>query len=290
MADPTWRENPVIPLNTLQGYISLDDDDDPEVRFRQAVQRREELLAQARERLADEPEKLGRFNELYEMARHYLNITEDHNFYIDQVGNGVMRLPILEIGRRLAQRGSVAEEHDVFYLYRSELGEGIYGANHQAAVAERKADIEKWSKVVPQPIIGEPPPPHDDPLEGAFQKMFGVPPEPSRDPSVIIGIGASAGTVQARAKVVRNLSEASKLEAGDVMVCEMTMPPWTPLFSTASAVVADTGGVLSHCAIVSREYQMPCVVSTVVGTAVIKDGMMLTVDGSRGIVRIDSPA
>jgi rifampicin phosphotransferase len=67
----------------------------------------------------------------------------------------------------------------------------------------------------------------------------------------------------------------------------MTMPAWTPFFSTASAVVSHTGGVLSHCAIVGREYRIPCVVGTVVETAVLKDGMLLTVDGSRGIVRID---
>ena len=88
--------------------------------------------------------------------------------------------------------------------------------------------------------------------------------------------------------MVRNLTEASKVEPGDILVCEMTMPPWTPLFSTVSAVVADTGGVLSHCAIVAREYGLPCVVSTVVGTMAIKDGMTLTVDGATGIVRIDS--
>ncbi len=78
------------------------------------------------------------------------------------------------------------------------------------------------------------------------------------------------------------------MRPGDVLVCEMTMPPWTPLFSIATAVVADTGGVLSHCAIVSREYGMPCVVGTQIGTAVLQDGMLLTVDGSQGIVRIDA--
>jgi phosphoenolpyruvate synthase/pyruvate phosphate dikinase len=72
------------------------------------------------------------------------------------------------------------------------------------------------------------------------------------------------------------------------LVCDMTMPAWTPLFSIASAVVSDTGGVLIHFAIVSREYRIPSVVGTAVGTAVLKDGMLLTVDGFRGIVRIDS--
>jgi rifampicin phosphotransferase len=119
-------------------------------------------------------------------------------------------------------------------------------------------------------------------------RFFGTPVEPSSDPAVINGIAASPGTAHGRAKVVRDLTEASKVSQGDVLVCEMTLPPWTPLFSTVSAVVADTGGVLSHCAIVAREYRIPCVVGTAVGTAVLKDGMMLTVDGTRGLVRIES--
>jgi pyruvate,water dikinase len=119
-------------------------------------------------------------------------------------------------------------------------------------------------------------------------RFFGVPVEPSSDASVINGIAASPGTVSGTAKVLKDLSESSKLQPGDIMVCEMTLPPWTPLFATAAAVVADSGGILSHCAIVAREYRIPCVVGTAVGTQVLKDGMQLTVDGSRGIVRIDS--
>ena len=149
--------------------------------------------------------------------------------------------------------------------------------------------MERWSKVLPPPVIGEPPPPSDDPYgEAIIGKMFGIPPEPSRVPYVITGIAASPGLVQGRDKVVRTLAEASKIEAGDILVCEMTMPPWTPLSHTDSAMVADTGGVLSHCVMVSREYQMPCVVGTVVGISVIRDGMQLTVDVSKGIMRIDS--
>jgi rifampicin phosphotransferase len=290
MADLTWRENPIIPLNTLQGYIYLDDTADPDVRFKEAVQTRERLLSEARQRLAQDPEKLSRFNQLYEVARPYLTLTEDHNYYIDQIGNAIMRLPFLELGRRLVHRGVLSNENDIFWLYLAEIRDGLSGTNHQSLVAQRKSEMEKWSRIVPPPTIGEPPPPNDDPFAASMGKMFGVPPEPSRDPDVITGIGASPGTVQGRAKVVRNLSEASKVQPGDILVCEMTMPPWTPLFSTVSGVVADTGGVLSHCAIVAREYRMPCVVGTVLGTSAIKDGMLLTVDGSKGIVRIDSRA
>ncbi|MCH8309318.1 MAG: hypothetical protein IIB17_02330 [Chloroflexi bacterium] len=287
-ADLTWREDPTIPLNTLQGYIQLDDSGDPLIKFNEAVARRDELLAAARNRLAGDPAALGKFNGLYDMARHYLPLTENHNYYIDQIGNSIMRLPVLEIGRRLLERGTIDSIEDVFMLYINEQEPALGGQDFKSTIAERKADHAKWSKVIPVPTIGTPPEPSGAPMEAAFAKMFGTPPEPSQDPNVIQGIGASPGVVQGTAKVVRTLSEASKLQPGDILVCEMTMPPWTPLFSIASAVVADTGGVLSHCAIVSREYRMPCVVGTLMGTAVIQDGMTLTVDGSTGVVRIDS--
>jgi pyruvate,water dikinase len=289
LADPTWRESPLIPLNTLQGYIALGEDADPEVRFQAAVRTRERLLAQARQRLAGDPQKLARFEELYNMGRHNLILTDDHNFYIDQVGDSILRPPLLELGRRLVRQGALADANDVFLLYLAEIRAGLVGANQQALAAERQAEMAAWAQIIPPPIIGEPPPPSDDPWEEAvLRKMLGVPPEPSRDPDVITGTGASPGTVQGRAKVVPDLSEASKVQPGDILVCELTMPAWTPLFSTVSAVVTDTGGVLSHSAIIAREYRMPCVVGTIVGTSVIKDGMLLTVDGAKGIVRIDS--
>jgi len=73
---------------------------------------------------------------------------------------------------------------------------------------------------------------------------------------------------------------------GDILVCRMTMPAWTPLFGVVAAVVADSGGPLSHCAIVAREYAIPCVAGTANGTELIKNGMQVRVDGSTGIVRI----
>ena len=225
---------------------------------------------------------------MLDAASHYLTLTEDHNYWIDQVGNGVVRKGALEFGRRLAERGAIDSADDVFWLYLADVHAGLAGADQRALVAERRAENERWARVVPPPFIGEPPPPSGDPFEAAMMKMFGEPAEPSADPSVITGIGASAGTVQGTVRVVTDLSQASKVREGDVMVCEMTMPAWTPLFSIASAVVADTGGVLSHCAIVSREYGMPCVVGTAIGTAVLQDGMQVTVDGSKGIIRIDA--
>jgi pyruvate,water dikinase len=94
--------------------------------------------------------------------------------------------------------------------------------------------------------------------------------------------------VRGRARVIRSLAEAQTLQKGDILVTETTSPAWTPLFATVAAVVTDTGGVLSHCAIVTREYGIPAVVGTGTATALIKDGQLLEVDGSAGSVRIVS--
>jgi pyruvate,water dikinase len=87
--------------------------------------------------------------------------------------------------------------------------------------------------------------------------------------------------------VIRSLDEADRLQSGDVLVCRSTAPPWTPLFAIAAAVVTDTGGILSHSAIVAREYGIPAVVGTRVATERIPDGARVTVDGNAGEVRIE---
>jgi pyruvate,water dikinase len=85
-----------------------------------------------------------------------------------------------------------------------------------------------------------------------------------------------------------NLREADRLQNGDILVTPTTAPPWTPLFGIAAAVVTDVGGALSHCGIVAREYGIPCVGGTGNGTPAIKDGQLIEVDGSAGIVKIIS--
>ena len=87
--------------------------------------------------------------------------------------------------------------------------------------------------------------------------------------------------------MISDLADSERLQEGDILVCQMTAPPWTPLFAIAGAVVTDSGGVLSHSAICTREYAIPCVVATQIATHVIPDGAMIEVDGTAGIVRIE---
>jgi phosphohistidine swiveling domain-containing protein len=290
IGDATWREDLSIPLNTIQGYLGLTEDGNPERTLALATGRREELVAKARARLAGDAAKLERFHELMEAAKHNLRVTEDHSFWIDQMGTAVFRRFCLGLGQRLTQRGVIAGPEDVFYLYKTELREAIeHGGDMKALVALRQAEMRRWAQVVPPFHLGHSTPHIDDPFFVAMvDKMLGLlPVEPSTDPDVIAGVAASPGTVQGTAKVVRSLNEASKLQYGDIMVCEMTLPTWVPLFNTVKAVVADSGGILSHCAIVAREFNLPAVVGTRIGTTAIKDGMTITVDGNKGLVRIE---
>jgi pyruvate,water dikinase len=100
------------------------------------------------------------------------------------------------------------------------------------------------------------------------------------------GLPGSAGVTRGTARVIRSLAEAGKLQPGDVLVAVSTEPPWTPLFATASAIVTDSGGVLSHSAVVAREYRIPAVVGTGNATKTFQDGQLIEVDGNAGIVRV----
>jgi pyruvate,water dikinase len=293
IADATWREDPSIPLNTIQGYLRLGEDANPERTLERATQKREELTRAAKAKLAGDEAKLKHFEELMEAAKHNLAVTEDHSFWIDQMGTASFRRFALAFGERLVAKGLLEKPEDVFFLYKTELHDTLaQGIDRKPLVAQRGADMQKWAKVLPPDHLGEPTPNNDDPFFIAIvDKMLGLlPVEPSTEPNVITGVAASPGVVQGTAKVVRTLVEASKLQQGDIMVCEMTVPTWVPLFATVSAVVADSGGILSHCAIVAREFRLPAVVGTRVGTTTIQDGMQITVDGTKGRVRIDSRA
>lgn len=289
LADSAWIEDPTVALATLQDYLQAPDEADPALKEQRCREERERLVRETLARLDGHAGK-PLFEMILALAQQYLPIQENHNFYIDQMNTVLVRRPFLELGRRLAGAGAIAQRDDIFFLTYDELPEAAASPRSRdwaALVARRRAERERWAAVVPPRELGTPVPEslRDNPITAAF---WGRRPDPSDNPKVITGIGASAGTVTATARVVRSLAEADKLQPGDALVCEMTMPAWTPLFATVSAVVADSGGVLSHCAIVAREYRVPCVVGTQVATQVLRDGQRITVDGAQGIVRIES--
>jgi rifampicin phosphotransferase len=293
--DVPWIEDPKIPLGNIARYVPMDDSDDPMIKFDEAVERREELTAKIRAKLADDPDKLAKFEELFDAAQYAYPLTEDHAFYIDQMGVVLFRRFVRALGERLAARGCFDDGDDVFYLYDNEVRDAIAnGTDHRELVARRKTELEAAAELSPPDALGTPPPPPQpgdfvDPfMDSLVSRLLGIKPpaEGEQDPDVIDGVAGSPGVYTGVARVVRSLDEAGDLEDGEIMVCEMTLPPWVPMFAIAGAVVADVGGVMSHCAIVAREFGIPAVVGSVNGTTRIHTGQTITVDGTNGNVHL----
>ncbi len=296
LADVPWREDPAIPLGNIARYINLSDDNDPQINFERAVKLREDLTGKIRAKLAADPDKLAKFDTLYDAAQYAYPLTEDHAFYIDQMGVVCFRRFVLAVGDALARNGSIDSRDDVFLLHEAEVHDTLAnGGDKRDLVSTRRAEMAAAGDVTPPDIVGTPPPPPSpgdfiDPfMDALVTRLLGIkpPPEGEQDPNLIDGVAGSPGVYRGVARVVRSLEEAGDLEDGEVMVCEMTLPPWVPMFAIAGAVVSDVGGVMSHCAIVAREFALPAVVGSVNGTSRIKTGQIVTVDGTNGNVYLD---
>jgi rifampicin phosphotransferase len=293
LADVPWHEDPAIPLGNIRAMMGLPESEDPELQYQANVAARKELFAALREKLADDPDTMAKLDELYEAARYSFPLTEDHAFYIDQLYIGVFRRFVLAVGDRLVANGVFDQPDDVFFLYRDEVVDALQnGGDKRALVAERRASFERAGRVSPVSPLGTPPPQPEVPdpyINAVVTRLLGVrPPEESTDPDVIRAVAGSPGVYTGKARVCRSLAQGTaELEAGEIMIVEMTLPPWVPLFSLAGAVVTDVGGILSHSAIVARECGVPAVVGTNIGTTVIHTGQTITVDGNEGVVYLD---
>jgi len=201
-----------------------------------------------------------------------------------------VRRVVLEFGQRLCEAGAIEETSDVFYLALDEVKASVaarHCGDQRSLVGLRRREVAHFRAITPPPALGaDNGPPPDDPMGRFFGKFFGGPPPAAESPDVLKGNAGSPGTVRGPVRVIRSLSDAGKLRAGDVLVAETTAPPCTPLFATAAAIVTDAGGVLSHCAVVAREYRIPAVVGTGRATTTIRDGQIVEVDGDAGLVRI----
>ncbi len=272
---PTWREDPRFVVSAVRSFIDLPEDRSPSVMHQRVAERRELVTEEAVRRIGSETRTAAFFADRRRAQQHTV-LMEDHNYYIDQRGHSALRAPCLAVAERLVTEGAIARVDDVFYLHGSEIREaaGRPGAGWKALAASRRANRDAWRGVLPPSKIGgEPDRGKDVPDTGA-------------EAGVVRGVAASAGVVAGRARVVLTLDEIERLAPGEVLVTYATAPSWTPVFAYAAAVVTDAGGPLSHCAVVAREYGIPAVVGASGATSRIRDGMVIAVDGSAGVVRL----
>ncbi len=291
LSNPNWIENPVTPIKNLQDFL-IQPDRDLSDEITTLAAEREQLIAKTRDCLKGYPRPVvEQFEFLLKAAQAATIIQEDHNHWIDQRAVYKVRRVLLEFGRRFAEAGVIEQSNDVFFLTPEELrvtATDLSQGDRRRLVAQRKSKMDNFRAIQPPPALGTLPsgPPPDDPLGRALGKFFGTPPQPSTESNVLQGSACSSGKVRGTAKVVLSLAEAGKLQPGDIMVAPATMPAWTPLFASIAAVVTDVSGILSHAAIVAREYKIPAVLGTGTATSVIQDGQILEVDGDARMVRI----
>jgi rifampicin phosphotransferase len=189
----------------------------------------------------------------------------------------------------MAQAGMLDTVNDVFYLTPDELQNGR-DVPMKRLVQERKTEMERFSHVTPPPMLGTAPAFEMTDGGSMIRALFKGEMSPANnsngETNNVKGHPGSAGVARGTARVIHSLAEAGKLQPGDILVAVSTEPPWTPLFATASAIVTDSGGVLSHSAVVAREYRIPAVVGTGNATTTFKDGQLIEVNGNAGIVRV----
>ncbi|HZS94786.1 MAG TPA: PEP-utilizing enzyme [Chloroflexota bacterium] len=290
VGEPSWIEDPTPAILRIKDFMGQADRDLAAELDARATER-EEAMAAVREQLGSYPEPVvQQFEALLAAAQQSTVLTEVHNFWIDFRSVYRMRRLFLTAGRQLAEAGVIADANDVFYLTIGEVRRSLEDptADLRALVAKRKAEHRHQGELQAPPALGTMPPgaPPDDPMTRSNMNFFGAPPPPPTDPGTLRGAAGSPGTARGTARVIRSLVDGDKLEIGDILVTEATAPPWSSLFARAAAIVTDTGGILSHCSVVAREYGIPAVVGTGMGTAMIRDGQEIEVDGSTGTIRL----
>lgn len=303
VVEPTYAELPSVLLATIANQ--LETGFQPEIADEANRRQREESIAKARAALAKNPAGLAEFVRVLERGQKAYPVREDNEFFTFSRPFAQFRYAVLELGVRLAARGVIAERDNIMFLHLDEaLAALSEGSNLQEEVLVRKGQ-RAWASANPGPhFYGEETPPPSDlsflpadsrlPMEAMLWSLDSIMAvEASKatqgDASSITGVAASAGTYTGPVRVVRDESEFPKIRAGDVLVCPITSPVWSVLFPGIGALVTDCGGILSHPAIIAREYRIPAVVATGNSTELLGDGQMVTVDGNAGTVQAVTP-
>ena len=192
-------------------------------------------------------------------------------------GYGLFRDLFLAMGYRFVRRGLIAQATDVFYLYVDEVREMVEAdqsdQDYSRLVRERKDEADRMRNIIPPELIFGDEAPSLDPSQGRGLK----------------GTPTSRGVYTGPVRVLKGIQDMSRVQGGDVLVIPYSDVGWTPMFAKAGAVVAESGGILSHSSIIAREYGIPAVVS-VPGACQLADDTQVTVDGHSGRIIVHEAA
>jgi pyruvate,water dikinase len=275
VGNPRWREQPGYLLDILATYSTLAYDKAP---F--------DPQQQAQRRQAAEAEVLGRlaawrrpwFRTVLRGAQEFSRWREcSKSHFVRLIDLG--RLLALRAGTLLVQRGILPERDAIFLLEIAEVMAALRGEIGQEAInhliTQRRVERQRYAALQPpEAFIGSRP---------YYAEQHTAP------DTALTGLPSNPGRVTGTARVLRSLQERHRLQPGNILVAPSTDPGWTPLFLLASGLVMETGGYLSHGAIVAREYGIPAVLNVTRATQRIPDGSTITIDGAAGTIQLATP-
>src|ERR1051325_6941393 len=187
----------------------------------------------------------------------------------------VYKLALLEEAERLVQSHVLAEKEDIFYLTFQELQDVVRTRHVDAQLLrERKDAFTSYQALTPPRVLTS----DGEAVNGAYRRED-VP------PGALVGLPVSAGSVEGRARVVLDMAHAD-LAPGDILVTAYTDPSWTPVFVSIAALVTEVGGLMTHGAVIAREYGLPAVVGVQDATRRIRDGQKIRVHGTEGYIEL----
>ncbi len=279
---PRWSEDPTHILGVLANYLQLKNPDlAPDVQFRRGAQEAEAMVAELIRRARRKGWLRGQLVRFFlKRVRILAGLREMPKFCLVLI-LAQMRETLWSVGKELAEAGQLETAEDIFFITLQEAHTALAGEDMRQVVRERRAgyDFEMRRRQVPRVLLSdgtEPTPASSDASAAESQNM-------------LRGAPASPGRITAQARVILDPTGA-RLEPGEILVAPSTDPGWTPLFLTSAGLVMEMGGMMSHGAVVAREYGIPAVVGVADAIAHITTGQRITVDGSAGTITLEEHA
>jgi pyruvate,water dikinase len=284
---PTLADQPHLVADLIADLLNDDGQRDPSAA-------RVALVEEARARLTGSGRE--RFDAALAYAERVYPLREDNVLITDQLPTGLFRRVALEAGRRLVNLGLLGRAEEAVMLTADELREALHTHRDVRRIVSRRKAEHAWVRANPGPMTYGPEPGKAPDLRGLpaparrinrallWMMDHELTAPPRTQGNSIAGLGVSSGVYRGRVRVIKTADQLHTLRAGEVLVCPTTQAAWTMVFRRAGAVVAETGSVLSHTAIVAREFGLPAVVAAANATSSLMDGEEVTVDGTRGIV------
>jgi rifampicin phosphotransferase len=248
-----------------------------ERRLEQGRQRAAEMEREILDRLRDLPDgkrKAEETKRMIDRVRTFAGYREYPKYGI-VARYFVYKQALLEEAERLVQADVLRDREDIFYLTFHELHDVVSTRRaDQQLIRERKDAFRSYQALTPPRVLTS----DGEVIAGAYRRD-GVP------TGALIGLPVSAGTIEGRARVIRDIAQAD-IEPGDILVTTYTDPSWTPLFLAVNGLVTEVGGLMTHGAVIAREYGLPAVVGVQHATNLIRDGQRIRVHGTDGYIEI----